>query len=63
MIGCGQWRMTLTNSPVMRVKASRPCMSPASCIFTRGPMISWTSPPEQKLPPAPVTTTLFTSLA
>jgi hypothetical protein len=26
-------------------------------------MISCTSPPEQKLPPAPVTTTAFTSVA
>ncbi len=28
-----------------------------------GPMISCTSPPEQKLPPAPVSTTAFTSWA
>ena len=32
-------------------------------IFVSGPMISCTSPPEQKLPPAPVTTTTATSLA
>ena len=30
-------------------------------ILVSGPMISWTSPPEQKLPPAPVSTTAFTS--
>ena len=30
---------------------------------TSGPMISCTSPPEQKLPPAPVTTTALTSVA
>jgi len=38
-------------------------MSSDSCMRTSGPMISWTSPPEQKLPPAPVTTIVFTSLA
>jgi hypothetical protein len=32
-------------------------------ILVSGPMISWTSPPELKFPPAPVTTTHFTSLA
>ena len=32
-------------------------------IFVSGPMISCTSPPEQKLPPAPVTTTALTSPA
>ena len=30
---------------------------------TSGPMISCTSPPEQKLSPAPATTTAFTSSA
>ena len=30
---------------------------------TSGPMISCTSPPEQKLPPAPVSTTACTSSA
>ncbi len=35
-------------------------MSPLRCISTSGPMISCTSPPEQKLPPAPVITTLLT---
>ena len=32
-------------------------------IFTSGPMISWTSPPEQKLPPEPVNTMALMSLA
>ena len=62
-MGCGQARIALTRSPVMRVNASSPGMSPARCIATRGPMISWTSPPEQKLPPAPVTTMAFTDSA
>jgi hypothetical protein len=30
---------------------------------TSGPMISCMSPPEQKLPPAPVTTMVFTASA
>ena len=55
-IGCGQARIALTRSPVMRVKASRPGIS----ISVSGPIISWTSPPELKLPPAPVTTTTLT---
>ena len=39
----------------MRVKASRPRhVVLLRCISTSGPMISCTSPPEQKLPPAPV---------
>ncbi len=62
-IGCGQARIALTRSPVMRVKSSRPAMSPASCMRTSGPMISCTSPPEQKLPPAPVITTVLTASA
>ena len=37
-------------------------MSSLRCISTSGPMISCTSPPEQKLPPAPVMTTVLTSL-
>ena len=49
MIGCGQARMALTRSPVIRVKASRPGISS----LVSGPMISWTSPPEQKFSPAP----------
>ena len=55
--GCGQARIALTTSPVMRVNASRPFMSRS----ISGPMISSTSPPEQKLPPAPVSTTALTS--
>jgi hypothetical protein len=58
-IGCGQWRIALTRSPVMRVKSSRP----DGPIAVSGPMISCTSPPELKLPPAPVITTARTSLA
>ena len=57
MIGCGQPRIAFTRSPVMRVKFINPIMS----ICTSGPMISCTSPPEQKLPPAPRITTAFTS--
>jgi len=53
MIGCGQARMALTRSPVMRVKFISPTMSMA----TSGPMMSCTSPPEQKLSPAPLSTT------
>ena len=58
-IGCGHARIALTRSPVIRVNSSRPVMS----ILTSGPMISCTSPPEQKLPPSPVNTTAFTSVA
>ena len=47
--GCGQPRIAFTRSPVMRVKRSRPPMS----ISVSGPMMSRTSPPEQKLPSAP----------
>jgi hypothetical protein len=58
-MGCGQARIAFTASPVMRVKASRPGMSS----LVSGPMISWTSPPEQKFPPAPAMTTALTSSA
>jgi hypothetical protein len=58
-MGCGQARMALTSAPVMRVKAS----SSGIVILVSGPMISCTSPPEQKLPPSPVTTTTLTSVA
>jgi hypothetical protein len=51
-IGCGQPRIALTRSPVIRVNASRPLAS----ICVSGPMISCTSPPEQKFSPAPLTT-------
>jgi len=57
MIGCGQRRMALTRSPVMRVKASRSGM----VMRVSGSMISNTSPPEEKLPPAPVSTMARTS--
>jgi hypothetical protein len=43
----------------MRVKSSRAGMS----ISVSGPMISFTSPPEEKLPPAPVTITTLQSSA
>ncbi|MCY1382876.1 hypothetical protein D9M69_709420 [compost metagenome] len=43
----------------MRVKAS----SSGMLIFVSGPMISCTSPPEQKLSPAPVSTTALMSVA
>ena len=58
-IGCGQRRIALTSSPVMRVNIS------SSGVFSliSGPMISCTSPPEQKLPPAPCSTTAWTSSA
>ena len=41
----------------MRVKA----VSPFVPISTSGPMISKTSPPDEKLPPAPAITTAFTA--
>jgi len=56
-IGCGQPRIAFTRSPVMRVKSSSRGMS----ISVSGPIISCTSPPDEKLPPAPVTTTAFTA--
>ena len=58
-IGCGQARIALTRSPVMRVNIS----SSGAFSRTSGPMISCTSPPEQKLSPAPVSTTACTSSA
>ena len=51
--------LAFTRSPVMRVN----CSSSGMSILTSGPMISCTSPPEQKLPPEPVKTTALTSLA
>ena len=59
MMGCGQRRIALTRSPVMRVKAR----SSGIAILVRGSMISKTSPPEEKLSPAPVNTTARTSEA
>jgi hypothetical protein len=50
-------RMAFTRSPVMRVNIS----SSGAFSRTSGPMISCTSPPLQKLPPAPVITTALTS--
>ena len=58
-IGCGQPRMAFTRSPVIRVNVS----NSGAFRRTSGPMISCTSPPEQKLPPAPATTTACTSSA
>src|SRR5580700_7838616 len=58
-MGCGQARIALTTSPVIRVNAS----SSGIDIFVSGSMISKTSPPEQKLSPAPVMTTARTSVA
>ena len=57
MTTCGQARIARTRSPVMRVKSS----SSGIAILVSGPMISCTSPPEQKLPPAPENTTARTS--
>ena len=59
MIGCGQARIDLTTSPVIRVKSSNSTVF----ILVSGSMISNTSPPEQKLPPAPVTTMALTPLS
>ena len=59
MTGLVQAIIALTRSPVIRVKASRSFIGrPIS-----GPMISCTSPPEQKLPPFEAKTTTSTSLA
>ena len=58
-IGLPHPSIALTRSPVMRVKASRPFMS----MPTSGPMMSCTSPPEQKLPPFGRNTTVLTSSA
>ena len=57
--GCGHVFMALTKSPVMRVKAS----NSGIVILVSGPMISWTSPPEQKLPPSPEMITALISVA
>ena len=59
MIGCGHWRIAFTASPVMRVNS----ISSGIDILVSGPMISCTSPPEQKLPPAPWISTTLTSSA
>ncbi len=59
MIGLPQFSIALTKSPVIRVKASNCFMS----MPTRGPMISCTSPPEEKLPPLGRNTTTSMSSA
>jgi len=56
---CGHLRIARTTSPVIRVKASRSGIA----IRVNGSMISNTSPPEQKLPSAPVNTIARTSEA
>jgi hypothetical protein len=56
MIGCGHARIALTSSPVRRVNASSPLTSRESS----GPMISWTSPPDEKFPPFDAKTTALT---
>jgi hypothetical protein len=48
--------IAFTRSPVMRVKAS----SCGIVISVSGPMMSRTSPPEQKLPASPAITTAST---
>ena len=59
MTGLPQLIMALTTSPVMRVKASSSFIGkPIS-----GPMMSCTSPPEQKFPPFEAKTTTSTSSA
>ena len=63
MTGCGQPRIAFTSPPVMRVKRSSASASPRARAATSGPMISCTSPPEQKFPPAPVRTTARMSVA
>ena len=55
---CRQPRIAFTRSPVMRVNAS----SSGIVIFVSGPMMSCTSPPEQKLPCSPAMTTACTSV-
>ena len=55
--GLPQWIIARTSSPVMRVKA-RSC---GISMPTSGPMISCTSPPEQKFPPLEASTTTSTS--
>ena len=59
MTGLPQLIMALTTSPVMRVKASSSFIS----ILTSGPMMSCTSPPEQKFPPLGRKTTAWMSSA
>ena len=58
MIGLPQLSIALTRSPVMRVKRNSSGIS----IPTSGPMISCTSPPEQKFPPFEAKITTSTSV-
>ena len=55
--GLAQRRMFSTTAPVMRANASTAFRS----LLVRGPMMSSTSPPEQKPFPSPVITTAFTA--
>ena len=59
MIGLVQLIIDFTRSPVIRVKAKSSFID----ILVSGPMISCTSPPEQKFPPLEAKTTTSTSLA
>src|SRR2546428_7339611 len=56
-MGSGHSRIRCTTEPVIRVKSS----SPRGSIFSSSPMISCTSPPEQKPRPWPVMTRTRTS--
>ena len=58
MIGFGSSRMRWTTAPVIRVNSRTSRWSPPS---SRRPMMSPTSPPEQKPRPSPWTTTTATS--
>ena len=59
MIGLPQPIIAFTRSPVMRVKAKSAFIS----MPTNGPMMSCTSPPEQKFPPFDAKITTSTSSA
>jgi hypothetical protein len=55
--GFSSKRRFRTTAPVIRVKRSMPFTS----LLNSSPMISWTSPPEQKPLPVPVRTRTFTA--
>ena len=59
MIGSGHSRIPWTTAPVIRVNSS----SPSASRERSGPMMSFTSPPEQNARPAPVTMTARTCFA
>jgi hypothetical protein len=59
MTGLRRWRMLRTSSHVRRVNSS----SPSASRVCNSPMMSRTSPPEQKARPAPVMTTARTSFS